>query len=454
MYAGQRVTVLTCLESAGVSAPWLRQALAVHGAWLAKNDPGDWNQGLNAAIGLLAAACRTGQATWAQLAEQRFVRMAATTIDAEGAVGEQAPGYLAYVIALWQRARDKLVGCGRPVPSGLTQRVAAAGDFLAWATNPSGDLEQLGDTESAPAAVLAPPPALQYAQSGGESGTAPSATTKVYTSGWIFGRSSWSPFATSLYWTQRFGPARAYHGHHDHLSLTLWDRGAQLLADGGHVGYPAGRFRPWLVGPFAHNVPVAEGAWLDRKAPARLSAFAQGPGWTSTTVTDRAFDRLPRVRTTFVDSDAHVVLVLDRVARRSPGGWQQLWHLPEGATVSVRGRSVAIADVPGGRARLHVLTPALPGQVLIPGNLRSVRGVGRGEVQGWLSPRMGRKVAAPVVVVARGQRTATFLTVLVSGKPGSTAAARTRVAGGRTLVDVVVDGVTTTYRLDGGTFSR
>jgi hypothetical protein len=276
----------------------------------------------------------------------------------------------------------------------------------------------------------------------------------VYGSGWIFGRSSWSPFATSLYWTQRFGPARAYHGHHDHMSLTLWDRGAQLLADGGHVGYPPGPYRPWLVSPYAHNVAVAPGAWLDRRAPARLSAFAQGPGWTSTTVTDRAFDRLPRLRSTFVDTDAHVVLVLDRASRRGPGGWQQLWHLPVGAAVSVPGRSAAVADVPGGKARLHVLTPPLPGQVLVPGNLRTVRGAGRGQVQGWLSPRMGRKVAAPVVVVSRGQRTAAFLTVLVSGRPGSKAAARTRVAGGRTLVDVVVDGVTTTYRLDGTTFSR
>jgi hypothetical protein len=125
--------------------------------------------------------------------------------------------------------------------------------------------------------------------------------------------------------------------------------------------------------------------------------------------------------------------------------------------VSVRGRSAAVADVPGrgqGPARLHVLTPALPGQVLAPGSLTTVRGAGRGNVQGWLSPRMGRKVAAPVIVAARGQRTAAFLTVLVPGAPGSKAAAVTRVVDGRTFVDVVVDGVTTTYRVGRTTISR
>ncbi len=380
--------------------------------------------------------------------------MAATTIDAQGAVGEQAPGYLPYLLQLWQRAEDKLVTCGRTVPAGLAVRTAAASDFLAWATNPAGTLEQLGDTDGVAAAVAAPSPALAFALVGGCRGHRAAATTRVFSSGWVFGRSSWSPFATSMYWTQRFGPGRAYHGHQDHLALTLWDRGAQLLADGGHVGYPASRYRQWLVGPFAHNVPVAVGARFDPHAATRLTAFAQGSGWTSTTMTDAAFDASPRTRSTFVDTDAHVVLVLDHAVRRSRGGWLQLWHLPEGASVTVRGRSAAVVDVPGRLARLHVLTPMLPGQVAAPGALSVVRGAGRGDLQGWLSPRMGRQVAAPVVVAARGQRTATFLTVLVAGAPGSAASAAVRSASGRLYVDVHVDGVTTTYRLNHGTFTR
>ncbi len=450
MYAGQRVTVLTCLESVAGSSPWLRGALAAHGRWLAANDPGDWNQGVNAAIGLLGAACRTGSASWASLAQARFDRMARTTIDAEGAVGEQSTGYLDYLLGLWRTAADKLTECHRPVPAGLSARLTAARDFLAWATTPAGTLEQLGDSDGVSAHVDDPASALAYAVSRGGDGTPPAATTKIYSAGWVFGRSSWSPFATSMYWTQRFGVGRAYHGHQDHLSLTLWDRGSPLLVD---PGYATGRYRDWLIGPFAHNTTVAVGARFDKHAATPLTASAAGPVWFSTTMGDRAWDGAGRTRTTFVDTDQHVVLVLDHARRTTAGGWKQLWHLPAGSRVAVLGRRAAVVDVPGGRARLHVLSPTLPGQVLGPGAVAVVVG-GTGDVAGRTSPRTNPRGLAPVVVVSRGERTASFLTVLVAGAPASSAAATVRTASGRLYVDVTIDGVTTTYRLTRTGFAR
>jgi hypothetical protein len=443
MYAGQRATVLTCLETVAGPSPWLRDALAAHGRWLAANDPGDWNQGVNAAIGLLGAACRTGNPTWASLAQARFDRMARTTIDAEGAVGEQSTGYFAYLLTLWDTAVAKLGECGRSVPAGLTARMTAARDFLAWATTPGGTLEQLGDSDATAARVADPTPALAYAVSGGTGGTAPAATTRIYRSGWIFGRSNWSSFATSMYWTQRFGPARVYHGHQDHLALTLWDRGAALLVD---PGYATGRYRDWLMGPFAHNTTVAVGARFDKRAATPLTASASAPGWFSTTAGDRAWDGAGRSRTTFVDTDHHVVLVLDHARRSTAGGWKQLWHMPAGSRVAVTGRSAAVVDVPGGAARLHVLSPALPGQVLGRGAVAVLTG-GTGDVAGRTSPRTNARGLAPVVVVSRAERTASFVTVLVPGGAGSTASAAVRTASGRLYVDVTVDGVRTTYRL-------
>jgi hypothetical protein len=449
MYAGQRATVLTCLEEVAGPSPWLRDALAAHGRWLAvaANDPGDWNQGVNAALGLLGAACRTGSAPWASLAQARFDRMARTTIDAEGAVAEQSTGYFAYLLPLWDTAVAKLGECGRVVPAGLATRLTAARDFLAWATTPGGTLEQLGDSDATPARVAGPTPALAYAVSAGASGTAPAASTRIYRSGWVFGRSSWSSFPTSMYWTQRFGPARVYHGHQDHLALTLWDRGSALLVD---PGYAAGRYRDWLIGPFAHNTTVAVGARFDKRATTPLKASASGPGWFTTTAGDRAWDGAGRTRTTFVDTDRHVVLVLDHARRTTPGGWKQLWHVPAGSRVAVLGRGAAVVDVPGGipggTARLHVLSPALPGQVLGRGAVAGVTG-GTGDIAGRTSPRTSPRGLAPVVVVSRGERTASFLTVLVPGGAGSTASAAARTASGRVYVDVTLDGVRTTYRL-------
>jgi hypothetical protein len=332
-------------------------------------------------------------------------------------------------------------------PRGLAGRLTAARDFLAWATTPGGTLEQLGDSDATPARVAGPTPALAYAVSAGASGVAPAATTRIYRSGWVFGRSSWSPFPTSMYWTQRFGPARVFHGHQDHLALTLWDRGSALLVD---PGYATGRYRNWLMGPFAHNTTVAVGARFDKHAATPLTASASGPGWFSTAAGDRAWDGAGRSRTTFVDTDHHVVLVLDHARRTTPGGWKQLWHVPAGSRVAVLGRGAAVVDVPGGSsggtARLHVLSPALPGQVLGRGAIAAVTG-GTGDVSGRTSPRTSPRGLAPVVVVSRGERTASFLTVLAPGGAGSTASAGVRTASGRVYVDVTVDEMRTTYRL-------
>jgi len=454
MYAGQRATVLTCVEAAGGGAPWLDTALAKHGTWLVANDPGDWNQGVDAAIGLLAAACRTGNGTWSALAQARFARMARTTIDAQGAVGEQAPGYLGYLLGRWQLAVRKLDECGLPAPAGLASRLTAARDFLAWSTNPAGGVEQLGDGVAGPSGVAGPTAALAFATSGGTAGTAPAATTRVYAAGYVFGRDAWAPFPTSTYWTQRFGPPRKYHGHDDHTSLTLWARGTQLLVDAGHTGYTAGRYRDWLVGPYAHNVAVAPGARFSKWVPTTLTRTAAGPGWFATVLGDTAWDARPRTRSTLVDTARSTVVVADTVSRATPGGWQQLWHLPVGARVAVQGRGRATADTADGRARLHLLQVALPGSSLPAGATTVVKGASA-PIQGWVSRKAGERVAAPVVVMSRPTRSARFLTVLVAGAPGSVAAAALRPPGPTgTVVEVTVDGVRTAYRIGASGITR
>jgi hypothetical protein len=289
--------------------------------------------------------------------------MARTTIDAQGAVGEQAPGYLGYLLGRWQLAVRKLDECGLPAPAGLASRLTAARDFLAWSTNPSGGVEQLGDGVAGPSGVGDPTPALAFATSGGTAGTAPAATTRVYAAGYVFGRDTWAPFPTSTYWTQRFGPpAQVPRPRRPHLVDAVGPRHAaargrrphRLHAGGTGTGWSA-RTRTTSRRPRRQVQQVGADHAHPHHAPARLVLHgAHG---------DTAWDARPRTRSTLVDTARSTVVVADTVSRATPGGWQQLWHLPVGRGSPSKAAARATADTAdGGRGRLHLLQVALPGR--------------------------------------------------------------------------------------------
>ncbi|WP_405072299.1 hypothetical protein OG558_23340 [Kribbella sp. NBC_01510] len=71
---------------------------------------------------------------------------------------------------------------------------------------------------------------MEYAGSLGTKGTAPPWRVGIYSAGYVFGRTGWGTDATrgfageSMY-SIRFGPARAFHGHLDHASITYTSPG-------------------------------------------------------------------------------------------------------------------------------------------------------------------------------------------------------------------------------------
>jgi hypothetical protein len=449
MYAGQRSTVFSCIEARGVSASWLTAAMSEHGTYLNANDPGDWNQGVDATIGLLSSACRVGNTTWAANADARFLRMSTATIGTEGEVLEQAPGYGPYLNSRWQAAVDRMKECKRPVPGALAARVPAMRDFVAWSTTPSGTVEQIGDTFATAAEPVAASDALGYAVSRGAKGTAPATNTRLYPAGYGFGRDSWSPFGSSMYWTARWGPGRAYHGHEDHMSLTFHALGQPLLIDSGHYGNITGAYRDYLVGPWAHNTTVAANAAFAKSQPTTLLRSSVNPGWTWLEMRDSAWDARSRTRRILFDTEKKTIIVVDSVSRANAGGWLQLWHLPVGAQVTLTGRSVASALTANGAARVNLQQVTLAGQVLPRGSLGVYSGSTSPYV-GWVSRTNKERVAAPVIRFARGDRTTTILTVISGGGPTTTMSAVSRVAGTSTAIDVTVGGRMTTYYMSGG----
>lgn len=450
MYAGQRATVFTCLESRRPS-PGARGAIAAHGSWLAApaNSGGNWNQGVDAAIGLLGTGCRTGRADWQDTALGRFTTMIGTSIDGQGALNEQAPGYGQYLWQRWGIAADKTAECGLAVPALIRARRPLLQDFLAWATEPSGRLVQIGDTHDL-GVTVADSAALRYAASRGDLGTAPAARTRVYDAGYVFGRSTWSPFGTSVFYTLRFGPGKSFHGHEDHTALTLSALGRQLLVDSGHKDYAAGAYRDHLRSPEAHSQLVVPGAPFLRSRPTALVRRSGGAGWAFWELRDDAWAGLPRTRGVLVDTAVPFALVLDRAGRTGPGSFQQLWHLAPGMRVAVGGRSRATARTADGAVDLTLLQVPLPGQVLPAGSTSVVAGR-TAPYQGWVSRSATDRTAAPVVAMSRVGRSTRQLTLLVPARAGvPVAAALAAQADGSHRVTVSVRSVRRTVILSAG----
>ncbi len=451
MYTGQRTSFLACLTvqrpNDTVAASWL----TAHGTWLAApaNHGGAWNQGLEAAIGLLGAGCRLGRADFRTTASSRLASMITQSVDAQGAFLEQAPGYVGFVHGRWQLAAAKLQECGQPVPPAIAERLPKMLDFAAWATAGNGRLLQIGDTFSdAPPAIAGT--ASQYAATQGAAGTPLTGRDAVYpAAGYVFGRTSWTPFTSGIHWSMRFGPGRAHHGHYDHQSVTLTSGTRPVLVEAGHSGYASEPQRLWQRSPEAHNVAVLPGVSFSGAAATPLTRQATGTGWHWYEVSDTAYANSPRTRGVYVDPDLGFLLVQDRVNRPTSGAVQQLWHLPAGTRTELVGRSRASGLSADGRTQTVVLQVPLPGDVLPKGATTAITGQVR-PYQGWVSTKNTEFVAAPTVVTARVGTSARMVTLVVQVPTGTVVTASAAASGRSNVVTVDVGGRSTQVGISAG----
>lgn len=450
MYAGQRTSFLACLTLNRPNDTTAASWLTAHGTWLnaPANHGGDWNQGLEAAIGLLGAGCRLGRADFRTTAGSRLGSMITQSVDAQGAFLEQAPGYLGFVHGRWQLASTKLSECGQPVPPAIAERLPKMLDFGAWATAGNGRLVQIGDTFSdAPLAV--PGTASQYAATQGASGTPLTGQDAIYSAGYVFGRTSWTPFTSGIHWSLRYGPGRAYHGHYDHQSVTLTSGTRPVLVEAGHSGYASATQRLWQRSPEGHNVVVLPGVSFSGAAATTLNRTAAGADWRWYEVADAAYAKSGRTRGTYVDPNLGFLLVQDRVSRPTSGLIQQLWHLPAGTSMQFSGRSAAIGTSPDGAMQTVVLQVPLPGDVLPRGATTAITGQAS-PLQGWVSTKNNEFVKAPTVVTARGGTSARMVTLVVGVPTGTSVSASVVASGSTYAVTIDVGGRRTQVGISAG----
>lgn len=397
-----------CISQAFPGQRWILNAIPPAVDWEAAHWHGAWNHGLKQDLELLRIGCAYparafgGAALrWRRTAVRQMTaafepNRLGPSVDAQGAVNEQATLYEDFVYYLWQRGLPLLAACRYRLPAWITARIARMPAFLSYATEPDGDLVQIGDTY-----VERPRTSFRQPR-----------TVAVYDAGYVFGRSGWNSGAS--FYSLRFGRGRQVHGHDDHMGLTYYARGRDLIVNAGHTGYENTPYRAFLKSPEASSVLVMPGVPFAAAAPTTLLRSRIGSRGQFYEFFDTAFGGDPRYRSVYVSQRPDLVLVLDRASGASR--YQQLWHLAPALRVTRLSRSYAIASAPGTRLLLSQIP--LPGQVIPHGSTRVIRGQ-RHPYQGWVSHQMLQRLPADVVTMSRTGSSTTMLTLIIPTAPGT-----------------------------------
>ena len=400
---------LICISEAFPGQSWIQGQIVTAVNYYAAHWMGAWNHGLKQDLELLRIGCgypaqAFGGAAlrWRQTAVRQMIasfepNSLGPSIDAQGAVNEQATLYEDFVYNLWLSGQPELAACGYQLPAWIRQRIALMPAFLAYATQPDGNLVQIGDTYVEHPKTSPRQPRLDA----------------VYAAGYVFGRSGWGPDAS--YYSLRFGPGRQVHGHDDHMGLTYYARGRNLIVNAGHTGYENTPYRAFLRSPEASSTLVMPGVPFSAGEATSLVTDQIGRYGQFYEFHDTAFGGHPRERSVYVSQRPDMVLVFDRASGAS--SYEQLWHLDPALTVTSLTSSEAIAAAPG--TELNLIQIPLPGQVIPPGST----GVVRGQVspyQGWVSHQMLQRTPADVVTMTRTGPSAAMLTLIAPAAPGST----------------------------------
>jgi hypothetical protein len=421
----QQPYTLICSAEAFPGQAWIHNEIPVVLDYQASHWQGAYNHGLKQDLQLLNAGCAYpanewggAPVRWRDVARQQMIdsfepNQYGPVLDAQGVTNEQSTGYDNFNMGLWETAEHDLAVCGLSLPGWMSARIALMPNFLAMATQPNGDLVQIGDTY-----VIRPRDRpgtpLQYASTMGKAGKMPAQRVAVYQAGYVFGRSGWSPFGDQSFYSLRFGPGTQIHGHADHMGLTYYARGRNLIVDAGHYGYAQTSYRSYLLSPEAASVLVMPGVPFDSSASTSLIRQSIGADGQFFEFYDTAFGGRPRYRSVYVDQDPDLVLVFDRAS--GADSYQQLWHLDPGLTVTTVTRSYAVATAPG--TQLEIRQIPLPGQQIPAGSTQ----VARGQVnpyQGWVSHAQLQMTPAPVVTMTRTGPSAAILTLIAPGAPGT-----------------------------------
>lgn len=454
-----RTNVIICMRQAilaglGVTTlpskyAWIDPVLREHAKFLVNHWSGAWNHGTEESLALFGVGCTVNRTDYKQLAQERLAAGITTSIDNQGSTNEQSTAYAQFNYALWGRVSDVLLQCGGNPGSTIRQRRSLMAVWLATATNSLGRQHQIGDSELIKTHPYAGTP-MEYAGTLGQSGPRPPRRVGVYNAGYIFGRTGWGqtrPFTGESTYSIRFGPARAVHGHSDHMALTYTARGRDILIDSGHAGYQNDAWRAWVRSPFAHGtltVPTA----TDRAAATQMTRHVLEPMSDFFEFTDSPATGVQRKRGVLVLRDPDLIVTLDQGSASVAQQFQTMWHLPSDQAATIYSRSTVIAQARDDSTKTILFQ--IPYKQSLPPGAALVKRGQTSPIQGWHYPTIFTRKAAPTVQFVRSGTSAFILSFVVPIRSAGSVKYTTRWSGSTFIVNLDVGGVKTSVGVTAG----
>ncbi|MFQ5706551.1 MAG: alginate lyase family protein [bacterium] len=369
---------------------------------------------------------------WRHLAVERLDREVTQDVYEDGGYTEGSIFYHRYVVRLLQTISDFAQNHDVALTANFNRQLERMYEFLLYTVRPDGRMPQVNDGFSGK--VLRPlfhEPARQFSRAefeyfatDGESGLRPSKTSVAFPyTGFYVMRSGWTKKARyCLVDAGLFGSA---HGHEDKLSFELHAYGSPFIVEAGTFTYVYNQWHKYFESSFAHNTVVVDGKSqlrMPRKDEWASDPHAPLPNkWLTTpdfdyleatyengygNVKERIDHRVKHTRRIlFVKPDYWVLW--DVLTGKGNHEYAQLFHfMPMPLEISDENKSV-VSNNPEGANLL--LFPLFADQV-------SVTRVAGSEnpIQGWISPKYGEKMAAPVIIYRKkGKVPEAFLDVML-----------------------------------------
>ena len=320
-------------------------------------------------------------------------RNLAEDFRADGVHREASTHYHMVALRSFLGVRANARRFGLALPDGFEARLARASAFARHCHRPDGRIPALSDADTG-----SYPELLALADE--LLGPAADPNADFPDGGYHVQRSGWG--ADDAFGVFDCGPlGDGGHGHYDLLSVELFAGGRPLVVDPGRGSYSEAppNLRRWFRGTAAHNTvcvdgldqtpytrtrpsgPVAEGRFLGR-------ARTEGRDTVAGEARSPAYDAVHRRRVTLVDGERWVIE--DDLRGATGHRYDLRFHLAPDAQDATR----VAGDT-----------------VTAPGVALRIRGARRIALEpGWIAPRYGRRLPAPVVsAVVEGVR-ARFVT--------------------------------------------